>query len=129
MEYTRLAQHKEGLMHAVVRNGKVLHINGCGYGGIFSQRNEYHSIPDQKIPDEWWDDEGKLIADLRWPNDLTQYTPEELVKTPAGARAALKARGPAINESMPGLAERVGLMERALGWNSADEGIEVDLGE
>ena len=51
----------------------------------------------------------------RWPDDVVQYTPEELARTPSAALAALKLRGTATSESTPGLSERVGLIERILG--------------
>ena len=57
-------------MEAVVRNGKIVHINGCGRGGMFSSRNKHHPIPDQNIPTEWWDDNERFVADLVWPDDL-----------------------------------------------------------
>jgi len=69
-------------------------------------------VPDQDIG-HLYDDDGLLPG--KKLSDLKQYTAEEKSKLPSAALAALKLRGPATNESMPGLSERVGLIERILG--------------
>jgi len=95
--------HKAGDLHLIGR-------------GAFRPSNhkmeilEYVEVPEQVTKYLYADDElcGKL-------SDLKQYTPEEKEKLPSTAMAALKARGPATNETMPGLLERIQLIERALG--------------
>lgn len=72
---------------------------------------EYHEIPDQDLSHLYKGEPSELVGKL---SDLKQYTPEEAAKTPAAAWAALKARGPATSETMPGLLERIVLIERVL---------------
>lgn len=63
-------------MKAVVLNGKIIHINGCGHGGMINPKCEYHSIPDQEIPESWWR-AGSIVADLEWPGPLARDLDQE----------------------------------------------------
>jgi len=104
----------------VFRDTKKIHLVGQGKSSPESHdmsEVEKIEIPDQDLSHLYeMDDVGmkrlRLDAIL---DDVVQYTAEEKSKLPSAALAALKARGPATSESMPGLSERVGLIERILG--------------
>jgi len=91
---------------------KDLYVDGVKSAIGVSLLATTHVVPDQVLDLHSIDHTSKPI---RWPDDVVQYTAEEKSKLPGAALAALKARGPATNESMPGLSERVGLIERYLG--------------
>jgi len=92
--------------------GRDLYVGGVKTAIGISPLASTHTVPEQSLDLHSIDHDSRPI---RWPDDVVQYTPEEVAKTPGAALAALKARGPATNESMPGLSERVGLIERYLG--------------
>jgi len=72
------------------------------------------------IPIEGCDDNGRIsFSPEATPEQRTASKRILGLHVPVSERevalAALKARGPATNETMPGLSERVGLIERILG--------------
>jgi len=98
--------------------GRNLHIDGRPViGGFNSDGRRTHLIPDQKL-DVLRNESGEWHG--TYPEDIPErYTQEEVEmlesKDIGAARAALKARGPATSETMPGLLERIVLIERILG--------------
>ena len=64
-------------MQAIVSAGRIIHINGCGQGRMTNPRCDTYDIPDQDIPDEWWEN-GMLVGNLMWPDAVVQYKDGEL---------------------------------------------------
>jgi len=104
----------------VFRDTKKIHL--VGRGKFVPENHEMKEVDKIEIPDQdlshLYEEDIAGVKRLRLDaslDDVVQYTAEEKSKLPSAALAALKARGPATNESMPGLSERVGLIERILG--------------